>query len=176
MVVRIRKLAPRVPGTERRKAARRQPTVIPYLKEAQLVAGPKARLLNISRRGAMFETEAGLRPGSVVCLRIITAEAIMMLKGRIVHSKAVSFNRSRFRYHSAIEFDSEFPLADVQLMGESELPCAEAPLPDSQESMVAEPSPDTDLPIQNDLGDEASCTSEDSEKDSEPEPEDFTVH
>ena len=176
MVVRIRKLSPRAPIAERRKNPRRQPTVIPYLKETHLVAGPKARLLNVSRRGAMLETEAGLRPGSLVCLRIITADAIMMLKGRVVHSKAVSFNRSTLRYHSAVEFDSEFPLADVQLMGETELPCEEGSVPDSQEDGVADSSTNGDLPTQNALEDEALCASGEPDHTSEPEPEDITVH
>jgi hypothetical protein len=99
-------------GIERRRHPRKPPSAIPHLKAVRIVAGPEAKLINISRSGALIETEARLAPSSQIGLRLVTAEAVLMLKGRVVYSRTAALGSSTIRFQSAIEFDEELLLVD----------------------------------------------------------------
>lgn len=99
-------------GAERRRYPRRSPSVIPRLKSVRLVAGPEVKLINVSRRGVLFETDARLAPRSAVALRLVTADAILLLRGYVVRSMLAVLKGSAIRYQSAVEFDEDFVLAD----------------------------------------------------------------
>lgn len=115
-------------GVEQRAYPRRPPSVIPHLKAVRIVAGPEANLINVSRGGALIETDARLAPKSPICLRIVTAEAILMLKGRVVYSRTAVLGSSTIRFHTAMQFDEEFLLADAQFSDDATA-AGGAPLP-----------------------------------------------
>jgi hypothetical protein len=93
---------------ERRRAARLPPSAIPFLKSVKLVAGPEVKLINVSRGGALIESEARLSPGSAICVRLVTGESIYLLKGRVLRARAVALSGAEIRYHIAVAFDQEF--------------------------------------------------------------------
>jgi hypothetical protein len=97
-------------SNQRRASPRLPPTAIPSLKGVKLVAGPEVQLINISRGGALIESEARLSPGSHLCLRLVTAESVYLLKGRILRSKVAAVAEGCLRYQSAISFDEEFSI------------------------------------------------------------------
>jgi hypothetical protein len=106
-------------GAERRKYPRRSPSVIPRLKSVRLIAGPEVKLINVSRRGVLFETDARLAPRSAVALRLVTSDAILLLKGYVVRSILAVLKGSAIRYQSAVEFDEDFVLADSPVAHDS---------------------------------------------------------
>jgi hypothetical protein len=128
-------------GIEQRAYPRRPPSVIPHLKAVRIVAGPEAKLINISRGGALIETDARLAPKSLICLRIVTAEAILMLKGKVVYSRTAVLGSSTIRFHSAMQFDEEFLLADSQFADERTA-SESASTPGAAPPQAAEPSPE----------------------------------
>jgi len=95
---------------ERRASPRLPPSAIPSLKGVKLVAGPEVRLVNISRGGALIESEARLSPGSNLCLRLVTAESVYLLKGQVLRSKVASLAGAGLRYQSAVSFVEEFSI------------------------------------------------------------------
>jgi hypothetical protein len=103
---------------ERRKRQRNGPAAIPHLKSARVIAGSEARVVNISSRGALLETETSLAPGRQVVLRFVTADATMNLQARVVYSRTAALNGPAIRFHSAVEFEQDFPLVDTRLEGE----------------------------------------------------------
>ena len=107
-------------GIERRRYPRKPPSAIPNLKTVRIVAGPEAKLINISRSGALVETEARLAPSSQIGLRLVTADAVLVLKGRIVYSRTAALGSSTIRFQSAIQFDEEFPLIDAETGAETQ--------------------------------------------------------
>jgi len=98
---------PKETVTEKRFSARMPPSTIPKLKSVRLVAGPEVTLINISRGGALIETEAHLVPSSSVAIRLVAADAVFLLHGRVLRSHASSFQGSALLYRSAIAFDEE---------------------------------------------------------------------
>ncbi len=107
------------------------------------MAGPEANLINVSRGGALIETDARLAPKSPICLRIVTAEAILMLKGRVVYSRTAVVGSSTIRFHTAMQFDEEFLLADAQFT-EDNAAAGNAPPPAEPQQPAAESSPQTE--------------------------------
>jgi len=134
-------------GAERRRYPRRPPSVIPRLKSVRLVAGPEVKLINVSRRGVLFETDARLAPRSAVALRLVTTDAILLLRGYVVRSMLAVLKGSAIRYQSAIEFDEDFVLADSPIAHDSGHAARSkteefhAEVKDHQEHSVAQPAP-----------------------------------
>lgn len=58
----------------------------------------------------MLETEARMMPGAIICIRLVAADAVFLLRGRVLRSHASSFRGALLLYESAIAFDEEFPL------------------------------------------------------------------
>jgi hypothetical protein len=110
-------------GADRRTAPRLPASSIPSLKGVKLVAGSEVKLLNISRGGALIESESRLTPGANLCLRLVTAESVYLLKGRVLRSKVTSLDGTALRYHSALTFEEEFavlPAGSPEAAAESE--------------------------------------------------------
>lgn len=126
---------------DRRASPRLPPSAIPSLKGVKLVAGPEVRLVNISRGGALIESEARLSPGSNLCLRLVTAESVYLLKGQVLRSKVASLTGGSPRYQSAVSFIEEFSiLPGRQRPHRAEVGTVEDPQADR---VAAPPSADT---------------------------------
>jgi len=116
----------------RRRAARLPPSAIPLLKSVRLVAGPEVKLINVSRGGALIESEARLSPGSALCVRLVTGESIYLLKGRVLRARAASMSGSELRYHIALAFDEEFSVVAKEEVSLEELPTPKEESSDSE--------------------------------------------
>jgi len=97
-------------GEDRRTAPRISPKEIPAFRAVKVIAGPPVELVNISRGGALIESEARISPGSIICLRLITEDETFLLKGRVLRSKIVLLQGRTPRYQSAVAFEQEFAL------------------------------------------------------------------
>ncbi len=96
-------------GTERRTSPRLPPSAIPSLKSISLSSGPEVVLINISRGGALLESDRRLRPSTKICLRLVTAETVHQVWGRVLRSQ-VSGLVGGLHYQSAVAFDQELAL------------------------------------------------------------------
>jgi hypothetical protein len=96
-------------GMERRTSPRLPPSAIPALKSISLSSGPEVVLINISRGGALLESDRRLRPSTKICLRLVTAEAVHQVWGRVLRSQ-VSRLAGGLHYQSAVAFDQELAL------------------------------------------------------------------
>jgi hypothetical protein len=97
-------------GRDRRTSPRCPPSSIPSLKSARLSDGTELNLINISRGGALIESESRMIPGLTICIRMVAADALLMIRGRILRSKAKQIRGSTIVYQSAIAFDEDFSL------------------------------------------------------------------
>lgn len=105
---------------DRRGAPRRPACSIPGLGAADIVAGPEVRLLNISRAGVLLESPQRLSTGSHICLRLHAADAVFLLKGRVLRSRTITEGGCDLRYESAVAFDEDFVLLDQALTEKGE--------------------------------------------------------
>lgn len=92
----------------RRTAPRFDASAIPVFKSISLVKGPEVKLINISRHGALIESSERISPGSSISLRVVTAESVHTLKGKMVRYKAISMNSKETGYQIVIAFDEDF--------------------------------------------------------------------
>ena len=67
------------------------------------------KLINISRGGALIETQTRVLPGASISLRIDMAEAVHIVKGRILRSHVHEVGKI-IAYRSAIAFDEDFTI------------------------------------------------------------------
>jgi hypothetical protein len=95
---------------DRRKTPRFDPSVIPFLEAVHLVGGPEVKLVNISRGGALIESQERLSPGLSIMLKIATAETVYLLKGCILRYDVSSIDDTVPHYYSAIAFDEDFTI------------------------------------------------------------------
>ena len=93
----------------RRKAPRFDASAIPALRSVHLDGGPKIKLINISRVGALIEVQERMLPGSRVTLKFVTAEMVHFIKGRIVRCNVDTIDRG-FACQCAIAFDKDFTI------------------------------------------------------------------
>ena len=68
------------------------------------------KLINISRGGALLESQEPLAKGSEICLQLITAGKIYLIKGRILRYYISFIAGNILRYRSAIAFDKDFAI------------------------------------------------------------------
>ena len=94
----------------RRRAPRLAPTAIPELKSASLLAGPEIQLINLSRGGALLESDTRIVPGANICIRLVAADAVFLLRGRVLRSRASHLRGTALIYECAVAFQEEFPL------------------------------------------------------------------
>lgn len=123
---------------ERRTWPRRVASKIPSLKSTGLFGDKEVRLINISRGGALVESEAIMRPGVTVCIRLVAADAVFLLRGRVTRSRISSLRGPVPSYESAISFTNDLSIlvenADV-LLRDPEPACA----PPEGEPVTVEP-------------------------------------
>lgn len=101
----------------RRQSRRRPARDIPYL-GARLVGGPPVELLDVSRRGILFQTSTRLHPGSPIAVKLVAADAGMVLRGSVVRSTVAVLNGAEVKYHTAVAFDDDITLCDEGLWTE----------------------------------------------------------
>jgi hypothetical protein len=89
-------------------APRFNASALPTLKGINRVGGPEVKLINISRSGALIESPEHMSPGSDISLRLVTAEAVYSIKGRITRCSTSSTNDRLFQ--SGIAFDEDFTM------------------------------------------------------------------
>jgi hypothetical protein len=89
-------------------APRFDASAIPSLKSINRVGGPQVKLINISRSGLLMESPEHMLPGSNISLRLVTAEVVYSIKGRVTRCGTSSTNSKLFQ--SGIAFDEEFTL------------------------------------------------------------------
>jgi hypothetical protein len=82
---------------------------------ARVLGVCNARLIDISRSGVLFESEARLTMGDKVSLRITTSDTSVALKGVVVRSKLTIGDKAAL-YQTALRLDE-----DVTLISELEL-------------------------------------------------------
>jgi hypothetical protein len=96
-------------GADRRTSCRKPPSAIPTLKKLCLSSGLEVQLINISRGGALIESNNRICPTTTICLRMVTAEGVYQLFGRVLRSRVCGLGAG-LRYQSAVAFHNEFPL------------------------------------------------------------------
>jgi hypothetical protein len=94
----------------RRTSPRFSQTQIPNLQDAKLPDGPVARLINISRGGILLETAEYMIPGGIVYLRLVAADVVFLLRGRVLRSHPALMRTPNPVYESAVSFDGNFPV------------------------------------------------------------------
>jgi len=91
-----------------RKAPRFDAADIPNLRIISDSGGPEAKLINISRSGALIESREHMLPGTCVYLQLAIDENIHYIRGRIINQRSPSTNDRAFEI--AIEFDEDFTI------------------------------------------------------------------
>lgn len=127
-------------GDERRDSQRLPPEAVPSLQSVCLSRGPEVQVINISRFGALLESEVRLPPRIRIFLRIVTTNGVIQLAGRVLRSE-ISGLKGVPRYQSAIAFEEPFRLlgkgcADVAdgppAVSPESVPPAKAEIPANQ--------------------------------------------
>lgn len=104
-------------GPDRRRSPRKPAASVPYLK-ARLVAGPEVRIIDVSKRGILLETETRLMPNSPIAIRFVAADASLVLKGCVVRSSIAQLTGVELRYRTAVAFEEDIRLCDDSLWQE----------------------------------------------------------
>jgi hypothetical protein len=105
-------------GSERRTSPRRPASSVPNLK-ARLLAGAEVRLVDISRRGVLLETDTRLLPGSPIRIKFVADDANLVLKGCVVRSSVNVVSGEGLVYRTAVAFDEDIALCDASLWEET---------------------------------------------------------
>lgn len=71
---------------------------------------PDVHMINISRGGVLLETAEYMTPGMEAHVRLVAADAVFLLRGRVLRSRPASLHGSRLRYESAISFEGNGPV------------------------------------------------------------------
>ena len=91
---------------ENRTAPRYDTSDIPNLRIIGDGGGPEAKLVNISRRGALIESREHMLPGTSIYLQLAIDENVHFVRGRIIGNRSFSMNRGVFKI--AIAFEEDF--------------------------------------------------------------------
>ena len=147
-----------VPRTEkigvkdRRTSPRFSQTEIPDLQTAKLLDGPAARLINISRGGILLETAECMMPGGIVYIRLVAADAVFLLRGKVLRSRPSLMRNLSPSYETAVSLDGTLPVPVGSGDGfKGDVPRAIVPsgqksglgVPDDQTAALWAPSPAT---------------------------------
>jgi hypothetical protein len=129
-------------GAERRTSCRKPPSAIPTLKKVSLSSGLEVTLINISRGGALIESNNRICPTTTICLRMVTAEGVYQLFGRVLRSRVCGLGAG-LRYQSAVAFHNELPLLleDTGVEARHEAPAVVAVPSSVQPEPAAAPLP-----------------------------------
>jgi hypothetical protein len=110
--------------------------MVPNLK-ARLLAGPDVRLVDISRRGILLETDSRLMPGSPIRIKFVTDDANVVMKGCVIRSSVAVVTGEGIVYRTAISFDEDIALCDATLWERDSEPQPEAGVDDPTAAEVA---------------------------------------
>lgn len=91
---------------EIRKAPRFDISDIPNLRIICDGDEPEAKLINISRRGALIECSEYISSGTSIYLQLAVDENLHFVKGRVIGHRGSSMNGGAFK--TAIAFDDDF--------------------------------------------------------------------
>lgn len=80
--------------------------------EARVVGGSEVRLIDISRRGVLVETQTRLQFGAKATIRFTTSDASATMRAHVVRSRVAGIGESLV-YHTALAFEEELHLADT---------------------------------------------------------------
>lgn len=118
---------PRPGGHDDRRESRRVPAGhVPDLK-ARLVGGPEVALINISRHGALFETDMRLLPGSPIAIRFITTDTTLSVRGSVIRSSVAVVSGTGMKYHTAVALKEALVICDDVFTRDHDEPGAAAP-------------------------------------------------
>jgi hypothetical protein len=95
---------------DRRKTPRFDASNIPNLRIIIQGDTHEAKVINISRGGALIECSEHMSPGSSISLHLLVAKTAYNIEGRITRSGLSSTNNQVPQYQSAIAFDKDFTL------------------------------------------------------------------
>ena len=99
------------PTPDRRRAIRKEPAELPWLRELRLRPGLDAVLVNLSAGGALVETPTRLRPGTHTVLRLIGAGASWTVPGSVSRAWVAAIEPAHgVVYRGALVFDEAFDL------------------------------------------------------------------
>jgi hypothetical protein len=79
---------------------------------ARVIGASEVRLLDISRRGVLLETQTRLQFGAKATIRFATCDASVGVRAHVVRSRVAHLGEA-IVYHTALTFDEELHLADV---------------------------------------------------------------
>jgi len=94
-------------GANRRQAPRLSPEKVTSL----ISVSTEMRVVNISRGGALLETEARLVPGTRIVLKVVTVEGAIRIAGQVLRS-SVSSLIGNPKYQSAVAFETPLGILD----------------------------------------------------------------
>lgn len=97
---------------DRREATRHDATGDPTLMVARVIGASDVRLLDISRRGVLLETQTRLQFGVKATIQFTTCDASISVRALVVRSRVAGLGECVV-YHTALAFDEELRLVDV---------------------------------------------------------------
>jgi hypothetical protein len=79
---------------------------------ARVLGRCDAKLIDISRRGVLFDSEARLMVGTKTTIRITTTDTSVAMKGTVVRSRVAMLGKTVI-YETALELDEDLTLVDM---------------------------------------------------------------
>jgi hypothetical protein len=107
----IKKKSRRYTGPNTRQWPRYSLPDVPSVKSINANAGAEMKVINISRGGALLETEVRLPPNTKIVLRVVTIEGVIQITGRVLRS-SISSLKGTPKYQSAVSFENPLHILD----------------------------------------------------------------
>ena len=104
----------------KRQWVRLNPENTPSLKGIALNQGSKARVVDISRGGALIETDARLGPQTKIRLKVLTEQGDVLVMGSVLRSSIKSLKGTPI-YESAIVFENPLTIFDELVPSKTEM-------------------------------------------------------
>ena len=101
----------------RRASVRRPASRVPELK-ARVVAGREVRLINVAKRGVLFETEERLLPNTSIRIRFQGTGREAVIAGHVVRSSVSRLSDRMLCYKTAVSLDEDLSVCDADLWRE----------------------------------------------------------
>jgi len=108
-----KKKAKQYSGPSTRQWPRYKISEVPSLKGVSSNGGSELEVINISRGGALLESDMRMRPGTKILLRVVTIEGVIQIAGHVLRS-SISSLKGVPRYQSAVEFENPLHILDDQ--------------------------------------------------------------
>ncbi len=93
------------PATKSRRVDQRLPASKTSISAVQMTAGDVLDLVNISRTGALLEGNTRVCPGMLITLRVKEAQALHLVRGRVIRCSIVGLSEGVLRYRFAVAFE-----------------------------------------------------------------------